>query len=271
VLPAGSANFSSASSFPVLSGGKLVWTQAEANVQPIGAWNQLLGNYRLAPVGPPGLGDLRQAIGLARPEGRRPGQSRWPEADTLRRLCGVYSQYHDPTIPRTDEGIPCPLPDWFPRAAYGLPLQFKFKYERHAPAGNNDPAPNSEFNFNLLPVDGDRWPSPVTLKVVRLGNRIFKIGLLLNQRIPEIRCQYDNEALKELRTQQSNAGRDIAEGRGPGPIPADQHPDSFADKKLPKLFPIPGQRHPHDGLFDKLFLEKTVHTLSPTPPAVAPP
>lgn len=67
------------------------------------------------------LRQFRQGVGVGRNEGtepNRPGRSRWPEADTLRALSGHALPEHKM---RQVPG------DYFPRAAFGLPIVFHFK------------------------------------------------------------------------------------------------------------------------------------------------
>lgn len=61
------------------------------------------------------------------PEGRsrRYGRSNWPEPDAIRRRAGHWDAKHDPS---DLTGLNRPLsPDLYPRAAFGLPIQFPFK------------------------------------------------------------------------------------------------------------------------------------------------
>jgi CRISPR-associated protein Cmr1 len=66
------------------------------------------------------LREFRQGVGVGRNPGqdpRRPGRSRWPEPDTLRRIFNRSSPGHAPTHPVRK----------FPRAVFGLPIVFQFK------------------------------------------------------------------------------------------------------------------------------------------------
>lgn len=66
------------------------------------------------------LRELRQGVNVGRNPGQaagRPGRSRWPEADTLRRDLGTNSPGHAPAHPVRK----------YPRAAFGLPIVFQFK------------------------------------------------------------------------------------------------------------------------------------------------
>lgn len=79
----------------------------------IGAWKQAAD----------ALKDFRQKPGFARNpgQGNRPGRSRWPEPDAIRRITGSHAALHEP---KSRSG------DVFPRAAFGLPIITHFKQER---------------------------------------------------------------------------------------------------------------------------------------------
>ena len=66
------------------------------------------------------LKNFRQGEKVARNRGngKRPGRSRWPEPDTIRRLTGACAPGHKPEHA---------VDGFFPRAAFGLPLVFQFK------------------------------------------------------------------------------------------------------------------------------------------------
>jgi len=110
--------------------------------------------------------DFRQGVGFARNsgQGRRPGRSRWPEPDAIRRLLRRWAPNHQPR-----------LPTFFPRAALGLPIVFKF---------NTTQAPGDpEGQITLFPArDLQRMASPLILRPLRLegGDQYALVGLLLN-------------------------------------------------------------------------------------------
>lgn len=55
----------------------------------------------------------------------KPHRSFWPEPDAIRRLAGHWDTEHDPN---DLNGLNRPIsPDLYPRAAFGLPIQFQFK------------------------------------------------------------------------------------------------------------------------------------------------
>jgi CRISPR-associated protein Cmr1 len=243
--------------FPVLSGGRLVMNSIK-QTEPTTAWNALLG---LGDNGytknPPGYGDLRQGRNLARsPGGARPGRSHWPEADSLRTMSATHSPTH---TPRPNSG------EWFPRAAYGLPLQFSFN--RNPQHGGHLAEP--EGLFELLPIDSkkekmDRWPSPLILKIARVGGSLFEVALLLNQRLPDIYCKRNCEKPSQPNFKSENIilpsaqpGAHVGKKLPPVKIPG---ASSGAPEPPRENFPIaPG--HPHDGLFAKLFPKTKVHDL----------
>lgn len=110
--------------------------------------------------------DFRQGVGFARNPGQgpRPGRSRWPEPDAIRRLLRRWAPNHQPR-----------LPTFFPRAALGLPIVFKFNTTQ----ARGDP----EGQITLFPGDGlQRMASPVILRPLRLEgqDRYALVCLLLN-------------------------------------------------------------------------------------------
>lgn len=92
------------------------------------------------------LQDFRQGNGIGRNRGQRhrPGRSRWPEADSIRRLVGKHSGKHKPEHP---------VRNAYPRAAFGLPLVFHFK-------DYGDPRGNDHGGLTLNHVEHDRMASP---------------------------------------------------------------------------------------------------------------
>lgn len=91
-------------------------------------------------------------------EPNRPGRSRWPEPDTIRRITGQHAAQHRPIC--SVEG--------FPRAYYGLPIVFHFKDAA-------DPA-----DVTLQGRKYDRRASPLLLKPVALASRkCVPLGILL--------------------------------------------------------------------------------------------
>lgn len=71
------------------------------------------------------LGEFRQGVNIGRnppsADPNRPGRSRWPEPDAIRRETRQASPDHQPTHPAGN---------YYPRAAFGLPIVFHFKDEK---------------------------------------------------------------------------------------------------------------------------------------------
>lgn len=81
----------------------------------------------------------------------RPGRSKWPEPDAIRRTTGRHSPNH---APRPD-GI-----DRFPRGEFGMPIIFHFKDSR-----DGDPC-----DTTLKPSNLERWASPIILRPLAEGD-----------------------------------------------------------------------------------------------------
>ncbi len=95
------------------------------------------------------LQTFRQGKGFARNPGQvpdRPGRSRWPEPDAIRRITGAHAHHHTPEHPAGD---------LFPRAQFGLPIIFHFK-----DTGEPD-------DHTLQPEGAERMASPVILRPYR--------------------------------------------------------------------------------------------------------
>ena len=103
-----------------------------------------------------------------RPNKPIPGRSYWPEPDTIREITKQRSSRHK--LEHKDL--------WFPRAAYGLPINTEFNLKGN---GVGDPS-----KVELMPKDAKRWPSPVILKALRLpSGKALRMALLLNQAFPK--------------------------------------------------------------------------------------
>ena len=92
--------------------------------------------------------------------GNRPGRSRWPEPDTIRRFTNRHAARLAPEHP---------VDGFYPRAAFGLPLVFRFK-------DRDDP------DDEVLEPDGkdrDRMASPVILRPYFDGQQYCPVALLL--------------------------------------------------------------------------------------------
>lgn len=118
---------------------------------------------------------FRQGPNLGRNpgQGNRPGRSRWPEPDTIRRQTRRHARNHDPEHPV--DGV-------YPRAWFGLPIIFHFK-----DAG--------EPNDSTLIPDGerDRMASPLILRPYLSGQKWHPSALLLpgrEQRAAKLRVGF---------------------------------------------------------------------------------
>jgi CRISPR-associated protein Cmr1 len=112
------------------------------------------------------LKDFRQKPGFARnpvsPDTKRPGRSRWPEADAIRRITGRHAPNHAP-----NHAPEPPAGNVFPRAAFGLPIIFHFK-------DKDDPADHS-----LQAQGHDRLASPLILRPYPVGEQEWSAAALL--------------------------------------------------------------------------------------------
>lgn len=104
----------------------------------------------------------RQGPGVGRNPGaqNRPGRSRWPEADAIRRAAHRHAELHPPEHKAGNV---------WPRAYFGLPIVFHFK-------DRDDPA-----DHVLQPRGRQRMASPLILRPMRRGpeDRWFPGALLL--------------------------------------------------------------------------------------------
>ena len=77
---------------------------------PVGAWKKAVQC----------LSDFRQKAGIGRNQGndRTPSRSKWPEPDSIREITEAVFSYHTPENKARIS---------FPRAAFGMPIIFKFK------------------------------------------------------------------------------------------------------------------------------------------------
>ena len=98
------------------------------------------------------LSEFRQSPGVGRNPGQqrnRPGRSRWPEPDALRRINNTHHSDHAP------EHL---AGNVFPRAVFGMPILFPF-VGRGEPNGDN----------TVSPAEGERLASPLILRAVYAG------------------------------------------------------------------------------------------------------
>lgn len=104
--------------------------------------------------------DYKKGI-ARRSSGNRPGRSHWPEPDTIR---DVMDQYHPDHEPRDPKG-------YFPRAAFGMPIGFRFRDGSRDTrrSRRSDPVTTS-----LTPEGKDRMASPVILKARALDANTYQ-------------------------------------------------------------------------------------------------
>lgn len=121
----------------------------------VAAWKMAVETYK----------GFRQGVPFARSEGQernRPGRSKWPEPDTIRRLSGRNSASHKPVNPVSG----------FPKADLGLPIVFHFKDEREG-----DPADHTLESASSF---GTRFASPVITKAVKVDGVYAPAIILLD-------------------------------------------------------------------------------------------
>jgi CRISPR-associated protein Cmr1 len=105
---------------------------------------------------------FRQGKNIGRNEGQgnRPGRSRWPEPDQLRRMSGKSKENHEPEHKAGNV---------FPRAAFGMPIIFDF----------NDRSKKEPSTMTLLPLGAQRMASPLILRPYYDGEKWYASALLL--------------------------------------------------------------------------------------------
>jgi len=131
------------------------------------AWRTALGT----------LQRLRQGEGIGRNRStrfaNRPGRSRWPEADAIRRLTGQSAPIHSTPTVHVDR---------FPRAAFGLPIVFHFQNDPHDPNAQGDP----DFEpLELRPAEFERFASPLLLRPIPTSQGFLPGALVLSSAMPE--------------------------------------------------------------------------------------
>lgn len=130
---------------------------------PLPAWTALIG----------GLKNFRQARNRNTSTGR-PGRSKWPEPDAIRRLTGDRSKLH---------GTPLSNFDAFPRAVFGLPMNFSFKDSEENDRYGTQGPPYDPGKTVLQGQEHDgrkyeRLASPLILRPIQCANR-QAVGLAL--------------------------------------------------------------------------------------------
>jgi CRISPR-associated protein Cmr1 len=137
---------SSARDWPTMPPTVLIRDTPQAAVD---AWKTVIGL----------LQEFRQGVGVARNPGQqanRPGRSRYPEPETIRRVTNRRSQQHGRLADVPD--------DAFPRAEFGLPIVFHFQGQGEPPETVLYPsdAPSGESR--------ERMASPLILKPLALAD-----------------------------------------------------------------------------------------------------
>ena len=160
---------------------------------PAKAWKDAIG----------ALQRFRQGGDVGRNPGRRdrPGRSRWPEADSIRRLFGTHAPQHRPAHP---------VDGFYPRAAFGLPLVFHFK-------DGGDPGRRGGDSLVLVPGGRERMASPLILRPWFDGRRYRRASLLLpgwEKRIG-VRVGFDSKETKEAWPERVDERREPATRIGP--------------------------------------------------------
>ncbi|HEX2957468.1 MAG TPA: type III-B CRISPR module RAMP protein Cmr1, partial [Chitinispirillaceae bacterium] len=140
---------------------------SEKSGDPISVWHNLIEGYRR----------YRQERKPSKSKDSPPGRSYWPEPDAIRKIIKQCTK-HNPEHP---DGI------WFPRAAFGLPIITKFAKDQGDPEGD----------IHLIPIgSGERFPSPVLLKVIKLSSeKVVPVCLVLSQKFPDkIMLRWDKDS-----------------------------------------------------------------------------
>ena len=131
--------------------GTIVICNTSSN--PMGVWTKAIELMRIFRQG--------KSVGRNPGMGNRPGRSRWPEPETIRKVSGSRIGKH-----RRIAHIP---DDAFPRAEFGLPIVFHFKDER-----GGDP-PESQ----LYPKGSQRMSSPIIIRPLGIGDGRMAVPMIM--------------------------------------------------------------------------------------------
>jgi CRISPR-associated protein Cmr1 len=172
--------------WPALNGAEIIlYPQALA---PDKAWQTCIKIYR----------DFRQNRNPG--NGNRPGRSRWPEPDQIRRERDTHHSLHRPVHP---EGF-------FPRAIFGLPIVFHFKDSNDPRDQSLEPSVQSDAEHHSANNEGARMASPIIVKplivspnmafpmIVRLNCDLFVAGSESNRRISSLVLKQKEQADKAV-------------------------------------------------------------------------
>jgi CRISPR-associated protein Cmr1 len=179
--------------WPTMPSSVLIGSPPEA---PLDAWKRAVGL----------LQEFRQGEGIARNPGaqkNRPGRSRYPEPETIRRVTGRRPPQH-PRLAHIPD-------DAFPRAEFGLPIVFHFR-------GQGEP-PDTVLYPSRSP-NGDaceRMASPLILKPLALANgrAIPLIVQLVTPSLVGVELKQGNSSLNLPATTEVRASRLATYGDSP--------------------------------------------------------
>lgn len=188
-----------------MSGALLACSSFPSNFSPAESWVQMIELYNI----------FRQDR-----DGKF-GRSNWPEPDAIRRLTETPVE----RLSDHPDGV------WFPRAGFGLPIITQFKTDGN---GKGDPE-----DVQLTPINGNRWPSPVIIKVIKLSSCLLKVVLVLNQSFPDgLKLEYSKKSDREKLPKITD-------------IPSTAHPANLAGKVMRTNEPLNGDSI-YKALFDAL-------------------
>jgi len=194
--------------WPTLAASILVGRECSSGMD---AWDHVIKLFR----------DFRQGVGLGRNPGERPnrpGRSRWPEPETIRRVTRQRNGRHGRFAHIPD--------DAFPRAELGLPIVFHFQNEP------ND-RPRDPEDVVLYPDQNrERMASPLILKPLALANGKF-VPLIVRLKTPTL------------------TGVDLRQGERSLPLP---QPTVIRDPKLANYRHSPMQNRSPNGSALEAFL-----------------
>lgn len=129
------------------------------------AWSRAVDRYR----------HFRQGPGFARPPGKVPGRSYYPEPDTIRRLRRTWDKRHAPS----KDSI-----DGYPRADLGLPINFEFKDSKSNCQGRgvtgSGPFDPEMQTLQACEPGARRFASPVITKAYATGHGYRPLVMILN-------------------------------------------------------------------------------------------
>ena len=176
--------------------------------KPLRAWETAIAHLRAFRQGP-GVGRNPGA-----PQGR-PGRSRWPEADMIRRASGRHAPQHPPQHK---------VADCWPRAAFGMPIVVHFK-------DHGEPE-----DVSLQPiVDGEireRMASPLILRPMQDGEGRWCPGALL--------LPHDHALSAQAKLLSIRGGREVRNSAHPV-WPGNASQRQAAMQRIEPLAPYAGQ------------------------------